>query len=405
MNPSTVLITTSGRDRPGVTAALFAALAAHDVEVLDVEQVVIHGRLIAGVLLVTHGDPAPLRHSIGQTAAALGMEHEVVLVEAGRPADPAADPALLQVIVLGRSLRPGAIAVVCQRIADAGGNIVTVTQLSRAPMASLELTVEGNDPAIRTAATTAGLASGLDIAVQRAGLSRRAKRLVVLDLDAILVLGDGIEELAGRAGTAAEARSIAESAHRGEREVSEALVARLRLLAGLSLAQVRQVRDAMRLPPGLRILVHTLRRLGYAVGVVYGGCTVLIEHLVDELRLDFALANVLEVAEGRLTGSLVGEPVDPAGKARALRRFAAELGVPLAQTVAISDGADSAPMLQVAGLGVAFNSQAAVQAASQAADPSAASQPVADAPRFLDALLHLLGISRSELEAADLKQV
>src|SRR4051812_21120972 len=105
MNPSTVLITTSGRDRPGVTAALFAALAAHDVEVLDVEQVVIHGRLIAGVLLVTHGDPAPLRHSIGQTAAALGMEHEVVLVEAGRPADPAADPALLQVIVLGRSLR------------------------------------------------------------------------------------------------------------------------------------------------------------------------------------------------------------------------------------------------------------------------------------------------------------
>ena len=222
--------------------------------------------------------------------------------------------------------------------------------------------------------------------------------------------------MAGRAGTAAEARSIAESVRRGEREVTEALIARIRLLAGLSLAQVRQARDAMRLPPGLRILVHSLKRLGYAVGVVYGGCTVLIEHLVDELGLDFAVANVLEVAEGRLTGSLIGEPVGPAGKARALRRFAAELGVPLAQTVAISDGADSAPMLQVAGLGVALNSQSAGRAAVvqpaavQPADPQAADVPDAaqavpgiDTPRFLDAVLQVLGISRSELEVAGLK--
>src|SRR4051794_8711709 len=151
MNPSTVLVTTAGRDRPGVTAALFAALAAHDVEVLDVEQVVIHGRLIAGILLVAHGDPTSLRHSIGQTAAALGMEHEVVLVEAGRPAEPTGDPALLQVVLLGRQLRPGAIALVCQRIADVGGNIITVNQLSVPPVASLELTVDGDHDALREA--------------------------------------------------------------------------------------------------------------------------------------------------------------------------------------------------------------------------------------------------------------
>ena len=99
---------------------MFAALAAHDVEVLDVEQVTIRGRLIAGVLLVLHGDPAPLRRSIGQTASALGMEHEVVLVENAPPGSPMTEPELLHVIVLGRLLRPGAIAAVCQRIADAG---------------------------------------------------------------------------------------------------------------------------------------------------------------------------------------------------------------------------------------------------------------------------------------------
>jgi phosphoserine phosphatase len=124
---------------------------------------------------------------------------------------------------------------------------------------------------------------------------------------------------------------------------------------------------------------------------------------------------VLEVAEGRLTGSLIGEPVDPAGKARALRRFAAEFGVPLAQTVAISDGAAGAPMLQVAGLGVAFHSQpvASQAAASQAAGSQAAGSqaagsqaaPGTGAPPFLDVALHLLGVSPSELEAADLKPV
>lgn len=390
MNPSTLLVTTSGRDRPGVTAALFAALAAHDVEVLDVEQVVIRGRLIAGLLLVLHGDPAPLRRSIGQTASALGMEHEVVLVEEGRPADPAEDPSLLHVIVLGRMLRPGAIAAVCQRIADAGGSINTVTLLSRVPVASLELTVSGAGPAIREALALAAMASGLDIAVQPADLSRRAKRLVVLDLDATVLQGDGIGELAARAGNAEEAAALAEAARRGVLDPAGALAARIRLLSGLPLAEVWQARDALRLAPGARNLVRTLKRLGYAVGAVSGGCTAMIENLVAELDLDFAAANVLEVADGRLTGCLTGEPVDPAGKARALRRFAAELGIPLAQTVAIGDGGQDTELLQQAGLGIAFCTQTATQPTEGCINPP-----------FLDAVLHVLGIPRAELEAGE----
>lgn len=392
MNPSTVLVTTSGRDRPGVTAALFAALAAHDVEVLDVEQLTIRGRLIAGVLLVLHGDPGSLRHSIGQTSAALGMEHEVVLVEDGRPADPVTDPSLLHVIVLGRMLRPGAIAAVCQRIADAGGSIVTVTQLSRSPIASLELTVSGDDPTIRQGLALAAMASGLDVAVQQADLARRAKRLVVLDLDALLVQGDGLDTLAGQAGHAAEATAIAEAVRRGEMDSVAGLAARVRLLSGLPLDRVRDVRDGMRLAPGARTLVRTLKRLGYAVGMVSGGCTALIEKIVAEVGPDFAAANVLEVSNDRLTGMLTGELVDPIGKAPAVTRFARELGVPLAQTVAIGDGTRDAGLLQRAGLGIAFSSQHAVQPGEETLNPP-----------FLDAVLHVLGISRAEVAAADLR--
>ena len=390
MNPCTLLVTTSGRDRPGVTAALFAALAAHDVEVLDVEQVVIRGRLIAGLLLVLHGDPGLLRRSIGQTASALGMEHEVVLVEEGRPADPPEDPSLLHVIVLGRLLRPGAIGAVCQRVADAGGNINTVTLLSRVPVASLELTVSGPGPAVREALAMAAMASGLDIAVQPADLARRAKRLIVLDLDATVMQGDGIAELAARAGTADEVAAIAEATRRGEHDPAGALAARIRLLSGLPLAEVWQARDAIRLAPGARSLVRTLKRLGYAVGAVSGGCTALIENLVAELDLDFAAANVLEVADGRLTGCLTGEPMDPAGKARALRRFAAELGIPLAQTVAIGAGWQDTELLQQAGLGIAFCTQTAMQPADGCINPP-----------FLDAVLHVLGIPRAELETGE----
>jgi phosphoserine phosphatase len=390
MNPTTVLVTTSGRDRPGVTAALFAALAAHDVEVLDVEQVVIRGRLIAGILLAVHGDPASLRHSIGQTASALGMEHEVVLVENGRPAESVADPAaLLQVIVLGRVLRPGAVAAVCQRIADAGGNILTVSQVSLDRVASLELTVHGDHDALRETLAMAALTSGLDIAVQRAGLARRAKRLVMLDLEAMLLQGDGIGELATRAGMGEEAAAIASAAHSSP---ADSLTARVRLLAGLPLAEVWQVRDSLRWAPGVRPLIRTLKRLGYAVGVVSGGFTVLIDRLVAELGLDFVAANVLAVRDGRLTGDLVGEPIDPAGKAAALRRFAADLAVPLTQTVAIGPGAGDATLLRLAGLGIAFNAKAV-------RDPAGTTL----SPPFLDAVLHVLGISRAELAAADLK--
>ncbi|HVU92135.1 MAG TPA: phosphoserine phosphatase SerB [Jatrophihabitans sp.] len=391
MNPTTVLATISGRDRPGVTAAFFAALAAYDVEVRDVEQVVIRDRLVLAVLFDLRGDPGALRNSVSQAARALGMESEVTIAEESPRGRRAERMARSHVIVIGRPLRPGALSHVTQLIADVGGNIETVTQLSTEPAASVEMVVRSPDPArLRAALVQAAEDTGVDIAVEPAGLRRRAKRLVVLDVDSTLIRDEAIDVLAERAGVGDEVTAITERAMAGQLDFASSLKARVSLLAGMTLADVEAVRDSLRLTPGARTFVRTLRRLGYAVGVVSGGFTVFTDRFVRELELDFAAANELEIVDGIVTGHIRGPIVDRAGKAEALRRFAEEHGVPLSQTVAVGDGANDIDMLEAAGLGVAFNAKSALR---DAAD-TAVNLP------YLDTVLFVLGISDQDVHEA-----
>jgi phosphoserine phosphatase len=163
------------------------------------------------------------------------------------------------------------------------------------------------------------------------------------------------------------------------------------MLEGLDAAVLDEVGAALVLTPGARTTVRTLKRLGYRCGIVSGGFTQVTRHLVEDLDLDFAAANTLEVVDGRLTGKVVGEIVDRAGKARALERFAEEFGVELSQTVAVGDGANDIDMLSAAGLGIAFNAKPVVAGFAD----TTLNQP------FLDPVLFILGISREEIEAAD----
>jgi len=391
MQPTTVLATISGRDRPGVTAAFFAALAAHDVEVRDVEQVVIRDRLILAVLFDLHGDPGALRNSVSSTARALGMESEVAVADHAGRARTGERGERSHVIVIGRPLRPGALSSVSQRITDAGGNIESVTQLSSEPAASLELIVRAPDSvALRASLVQAAEDTGLDIAVEPAGLRRRAKRLVVLDVDSTLIRDEAIDVLAERAGMGGEVASITARAMAGELDFAASLRSRVALLAGLPVRELEAVRDELRLTPGARTFVRTLHRLGYHVGVVSGGFTFFTDRFVAELELDFAAANVLEIVDGALTGRIEGPVLDRAGKAAALARFAEEFGVPLAQTVAVGDGANDIDMLEAAGLGVAFNAKSALRAAAD----TAVNLP------YLDTVLFVLGISAEDVEEA-----
>jgi phosphoserine phosphatase len=393
----TLLITLTGPDRPGVTSRLFSVLSRFPVAVADIEQVVIRGRLTLGVLVAYTGGPSTgtgttlgaMWTAVERVAEDLGMEVEL---STGSTAKEARRRGRLSVSVLGATLQPAAIAGIAGRIAAAGANIDRIERLAQWPVTCIELSVSGADPdALRVELAAEAAAQEVDVAVQRTGLSRRAKRLIVMDVDSTLIQGEVIELLAAHAGCLEEVARVTEEAMRGELDFAESLRRRVALLEGLPAEVFEHVRKEVVLTPGARTLVRTLKRLDYRFAIVSGGFTQITDGLVDELGIDYSAANVLEVVDGRLTGRVVGEIVDRPGKARALERFAREARLPISQTVAIGDGANDLDMIARAGLGIAFNAKPVVR---QAAD-TAVNTP------YLDSILYLLGISRDEVEAAD----
>jgi phosphoserine phosphatase len=392
-----VLITVNGPDRPGVSSVLFAALTRHGVDLLDVEQVVVRGHLTLGALVAAHRDPDGLREVVEQAMHGIGMEVRTS-VETGD--DPRQRPTHV-VLVLGRPITARAFGMVARALAELGANIDSIRRVADYPVTGLELEVSpaphdrGRHPpgTLRARLVEVARNAGVDVAVERVGLARRTKRLIVFDVDSTLVQGEVIEMLAARAGSAAEAevRAVTEAAMRGELDFEASLRRRVAVLRGLPASILDDVAAELELMPGARTTVRTLKRLGFRCGVVSGGFRRVIDSLVDELGLDFCAANELEVVDGLLTGEVVGEIVDRPGKAVALRRFAEESGVPLEQSVAVGDGANDIDMLTTAGLGIAFNAKPALR---EVAD-TALSHP------YLDAVLFVLGITRDEVEHAD----
>jgi phosphoserine phosphatase len=385
----TLLITVTGRDEPGLTTGLFAVLAAHGASVVDVEQVTVRDRLLLGILVGVRGDATSLRAAVAARAQELGVSADFDVVSGRSTRDRTVTH---HVTLLAPTVSAEALAAVTAEVAACGANIEGILRLSDYPLTSYELHLSGGSGSdLRVALAATGTRVGVDVAVQRAGLHLRAKRLVVMDVDSTLVQGEVIELLAEQAGHGDEVARITEAAMRGELDFEASLRARVRLLEGLPLGAVDEVRRSLRLMPGAQTLVRTLKRLGYVTAIVSGGFTQVTDSLVERLGLDHAAANTLEVVDGRLTGGLVGPVIDRPGKAAALERFAATAGVPLSATVAIGDGANDLDMLAKAGLGIAFNAKPVVRAAAD----TAVSGP------FLDAVLFVLGIPRGDVEAAD----
>jgi phosphoserine phosphatase len=387
---TTLLVTLTGRDRPGVTARLFSVLARHELDVIDAEQVTIRGRLVLGVLLGCASPPdlTAIHRAVSGVAADLGLDAEIT---AGAGDEPRRR-GRLHVTVLGRPLTPAAVAAIAGQIAAGGANIDRIGRLARRPVTCIELDVSGADPqALRAALTREATRQGVDVAVQPGGLHRRAMRLVVMDVDSTLVQDEVIDLLAERAGCAGQVAKLTAATMAGQLDFAASLRERVALLAGLDQGVLDEVRAGLRLAPGARTLVRTLRRLGYRCGIVSGGFVQVIEPLAAELGIDYVTANTLEISGGVLTGRLSGPVIDRAAKAGALRRFAAQAGVPVSQAVAVGDGANDLDMIAAAGLGVAFNAKQVVRDAADAA----VSVP------YLDSILYLLGISREDVEAAD----
>ncbi|MBS1694564.1 MAG: phosphoserine phosphatase SerB [Actinobacteria bacterium] len=390
-----VLITVTGVDQPGVTSALFEVLSRHRVELRNVEQVVIRGRLTLGVLVAGAADVAggaQLRDEVERAIHGVGLD---VTIERSDDISVMREPSTHTIIVLGRPITAGAFGAVARAVAALGVNIDFIRGVSDYPVTGLELRVSVPPGAaygqLQTALAAVAVDEGIDVALEDYSLARRAKRLIVFDVDSTLIQGEVIEMLAAHAGAEAAVAEVTEAAMRGELDFAESLHRRVATLAGLPAEVLDDVADKVELTPGARTTLRTLRRLGFHCGVVSGGFRQVIEPLAHELMLDFVAANELEIADGKLTGRVVGPVIDRPAKAKALRDFAQQAGVPMEQTVAVGDGANDIDMLTAAGLGVAFNAKPALR---EVADASL-SHP------YLDTVLFILGVTRGEIEAAD----
>lgn len=385
----TVLVTLTGPDKSGVSTQLFASLAEFDIEVIDIEQLVLRGRLVLGVLLSVAEDTEAFEAAVHAVGSRTGLD---VALEYGVGDNRARRVGRTQVTVLGTPLRPGAVAAMAGKIRAAGGNIDRIHRLARYPVTAIKMEISGAEPdLLRVDLATEAAAQGIDVAVQPHGILRHAQRLIVMDVDSTLIQGEVIEMIAARAGCEQQVAEVTAAAMRGELEFGSSLESRVGLLRGVDVAELDEIYSTLVYTPGARTMIRTLKRLGYKFALVSGGFTQIIEQIAAALEIDYFAANELEVVDGALTGSIVGPVVDRAGKADALRRFAAESGISVKNTVAIGDGANDIDMLAAAGLGIAFNAKPVVRTK---ADTSL------NVP-YLDAIIYLLGISREEVEAAD----
>ncbi len=385
----TVLVTLTGADRPGVTTAVFEALSLPGVDVLDVEQVVVRGYLTLAVLVSAGADEGAVLARVHSTGKSLGLRVSGI---AGEGDNARRRENRLVVTMLGNPVAPGAVAGVAGRIAAQGANIDRVRRLARYPVTTLEIDVSGGDRAtLKRELALEAAAHRVDIAVSPAGLARRGRRLVVMDVDSTLIQDEVIELLAHHAGRAGDVAAVTERAMRGELDFAASLHERVAALAGLPESVFDEVRAVVRLTPGARTLCRTLLRLGFTLGVVSGGFIEVVAPLAAELGIQHVAANRLEVVDGVLTGRVLGQVIDRAGKAASLRAFAAAEGLPMSRTVAIGDGANDLDMLEAAELGVAFNAKPLVRAQAD----TSLTVP------YLDAVLYLLGIPRADVEDAD----
>ncbi len=389
------LILISGVDAPGVTQALFNALQEFSVEVLDIEQVVIRGRLILTTLISL--DPAhasAIEKDLFAAIAPLGLDLALDFTEENSKESSSSN---LHLVALSQELRPSGIAALAAKISDQGGNIDRIRRTASYPLTAIEFEItlnlsESTLKTIQRELAEIAREHGIDIAVESSGLTRRAKRIVLLDMDSTLIKQEVIDLIAQKHHVGPQVAEITEQAMRGELDFIASLQARVQLLSGADISLLDQVKNEITLTPGARTLIRTLHKLGHKVGVVSGGFLDVIEPLLQELEIDFYRANKLEIIDGKITGRLEGQIIDRKAKAQSLIDFAAIEGVTLAQTIAIGDGANDLGMIEIAGLGIAFNAKPAVRAAAT----SSITSP------YLDSVLYLMGITRDEINSADI---
>lgn len=361
----TGLILVSGEDRPGITQSLMKVLSQFSVNVIDVEQLIIRDRLLLTVLITldeSHAEAVAADLSILQEEIGLDIAIDFVHHEQNNE-----NSELLNVVIIGESIKPIGLASVADEIARLGGNIIAIRRTATTPVLAIELNIEIPNKSIKEVQRSlakVAITNRIDLAVEPSSRAREAKRLVLLDMDSTLIQQEVIDLLAKHAGKLDQVSQITESAMAGDLDFSQALSARVALLAGLDQSVIELVRKEITLTNGAKELIETLHKQGHKVGVVSGGFLDVIEPILKDLKIDFYRANKLEIMNGKVTGKTEGAIIDRVAKFSSLQEFAKIEGVELSQTVAIGDGANDLDMIEAAGLGIAFNAKPKVAAAA-----------------------------------------
>ncbi len=398
-----ILITVSGRDQPGITAALTEVLAHYEVSVLDIGQSVIHDTLALGLLVEMPQEAAGCAvfrdllfaaHRLDLTIrfSPIGsVEYEQWVAAQGLPRH--------IITLLGRKISARHLARVAEVVAEQGLNIDNITRLSgrislehpeQKRIACVELSVRGAAPdltRLHAAFLQVSQELEVDIATQEDDIYRRSRRLVCFDMDSTLIQAEVIDELAKVAGVGAQVAAITEAAMRGELDFAESFRRRLALLRGMDESVLQGIAERLPITEGAERLISTLKHFGYKVAILSGGFTYFAQHLQRTLGIDYIHANQLDFRDGKLTGEVKGEIIDGQAKARLLRELAAKEGISLQQVIAVGDGANDLPMLSIAGLGIAFHAKPIVK---QQAQHSIATLG-------LDAILYLLGMRERDI--------
>ncbi len=403
-NIEIIQINISGADKPGMTSSLTAILARYDACILDIGQANIHQSLTLGILIMTTPEKSGcIMKELLFKASELGMMIRFTPIsEADYNAWVGRQGKNRYIItLLGRTVSARHIAEVTAVVAEHGLNIDAIRRLTgrmplheddRAAKACIELSVRGTlTDETRSAMQERFMnlsEQGLDVSFQRDDIYRRSRRLICFDMDSTLIETEVIDELADRAGAGAEVRAITESAMRGEIDFRESFTRRVALLKGLDVSVMDEIARNLPITEGLERMMTILKRVGYKTAILSGGFTYFGNYLRQRYGFDYVYANELEVEGDKLTGRYVGEIVDGRRKAELLRLLCQFEGINLAQSVAVGDGANDLPMLNLAGLGIAFHAKPKVKAGARQSISTIG----------LDGILYFLGLKDSRIE-------
>lgn len=394
MNAHRILVTVSGPDQEGITQQLSLILARAQVKLLDIGQAVVHGWLSLSLLFEirdVNSEQEVLRE-LRSKSIELGLKCEAQIFRGEALVESAPQPSKRYVVTLisGEGIGVEALSEVTEVLVRLKWNIDRIERLSGTGLICLELQVSTTSDAgeLRRELLKISSTHGVDLGLQAEGLYRRAKRLVVFDMDSTLIQAEVIDEFARELGVYEEVSRITHEAMKGQIEFDEALRLRVSQLKGLTTAQIERVYQRLELTPGAEELIRILKRLGYKIALISGGFSCVADRIRDRLGLDYAHANRLETRDGVLTGAVMLPIINAQRKADLLEVIAAQERIDLEQVIAIGDGANDLLMLDRAGLGIAFNAKPLVQEKADLAMNHA----------DLRNVLYLLGISNRDLE-------